>query len=40
MYQTLKRLEAIDSLLGRSGEVGGEDNFVELVGGGMGSGTV
>ena len=40
MHQTLKRLEATDSLLGSSGEVGVEDNFVEMVGGGMGCGTV
>ena len=40
MHQTLKRLEATDSLLGSSGEVGVEDNFVEMVGSGMGCGTV
>ena len=40
MHQTLKRLEATDSLLGRSGKGGGEDNFVEMVGSGMGCGTV
>ena len=40
MHQTLKRLEATDSRLGRSGEVGVEDNFVEMVGGAMGCGTI
>ena len=40
MHLTLKRLEATDSLLGSSGEVGVEDNFVELVGGGMECGTI